>query len=88
MIQARLDNDQKEYVPLGAEVVDEQGNIIGMVGQSGQLYVRAENRQGRLKVQWGEQNDQQCHVAYHIDDEAIKQPLIRFEQTCQMEQAK
>lgn len=88
LIQARLDNDQKEYVPLGAEVVDEQGNIIGMVGQSGQLYVRAENRQGRLKVQWGEQNDQQCHVAYHIDDEAIKQPLIRFEQTCQMEQAK
>ncbi len=69
-------------------MVDEQGNIIGMVGQSGQLYVRAENRQGRLKVQWGEQNDQQCYVAYYIDDEAIKQPLIRFEQTCQMEQAK
>ncbi|WP_130803872.1 fimbria/pilus outer membrane usher protein [Acinetobacter ihumii] len=88
LVQARLDNAEKDYVPLGSEVLDEQGNVIGMVGQSGQMYVRAEQRQGALIVRWGEQNDQHCRVQYHIDDQAIQQTLIRFEQSCQMEQVK
>ncbi|WP_237567468.1 FimD/PapC C-terminal domain-containing protein [Phytobacter massiliensis] len=31
-----------EPLPLGADVLDDDGNVIGMTGQNGQIYVRSE----------------------------------------------
>ncbi|MDF5983261.1 fimbria/pilus outer membrane usher protein [Pseudomonas aeruginosa] len=51
LIQARREDGG--VLPLGAVVVDDGGAAIGMVGQGGQVYARAENQRGRLLVQWG-----------------------------------
>ena len=51
LIQARREDGS--VLPLGAVVVDDGGAAIGMVGQGGQVYARAENQRGRLLVQWG-----------------------------------
>lgn len=80
LIQAKLNSG--ETVPLGADVLDEQKNVIGMVGQGGQMYVRTASKSGKLSVQWGDEKSQQCEVPYFIDDDLLKQPVIRLEQTC------
>ncbi|MFW1957198.1 fimbria/pilus outer membrane usher protein [Acinetobacter guillouiae] len=80
LIQAKLDAD--EFVPLGADVIDSQNNVIGMVGQSGQMYVRTPAKQGVLTVKWGEESDQKCDVHYQLNDELLKQTIIRLEETC------
>lgn len=80
LIQAKLDAD--EFVPLGADVIDWQNNVIGMVGQSGQMYVRTPAKQGVLTVKWGEESDQKCDVHYQLNDELLKQTIIRLEETC------
>ncbi|MFW1945091.1 fimbria/pilus outer membrane usher protein [Acinetobacter guillouiae] len=80
LIQAKLDAD--EFVPLGADVIDSQNNVIGMVGQSGQMYVRIPAKQGVLTVKWGEESDQKCDVHYQLNDELLKQTIIRLEETC------
>lgn len=85
LLKAKLTQEPAEYVPMGAEVLDENRNVIAMVGQAGQVYLRTEKRQGILYFQWGENNQQRCHLSYVIDDVAVQQALIRFEQTCQME---
>ncbi len=82
LIQAKLKEDGNEYVPLGAEVTDEYGNVIGMVGQSGQMYVKTESLSGHLKAQWGDLPNQQCQISYSLDKEIIKQPLIRLIKVC------
>lgn len=80
LIQAKLDAD--EFVPLGADVIDSQNNVIGMVGQSGQMYVRTPAKQGVLTVKWGEESDQKCDVHYQLNDELLKQTIIRLEEMC------
>lgn len=80
LIQAKLDAD--EFVPLGADVIDAENNVIGMVGQSGQMYVRTPAKQGVLTVKWGEEADQKCDVHYQMNDELLKQSIIRLEETC------
>lgn len=42
LIQARREDGS--VLPLGAVVVDDGGAAIGMVGQGGQVYARAENQ--------------------------------------------
>jgi outer membrane usher protein len=80
LIQAKLDAD--EFVPLGADVIDSQNNVIGMVGQSGQMYVRTPAKQGVLTVKWGEESDQKCDVHYQLNDELLKKTIIRLEEMC------
>ncbi|MGM8569901.1 fimbria/pilus outer membrane usher protein [Enterobacter hormaechei subsp. hormaechei] len=53
-------------VPFGAEVLDEKGRSVGNAGQGGQLYARVEQQQGTLTVRWGQGNDQQCEIRYHL----------------------
>ncbi|MEP8455445.1 fimbria/pilus outer membrane usher protein [Enterobacter bugandensis] len=74
-----------EVVPFGAEVYDSAGVIAGSVGQSGQMYVRVEDKHGRLTVKWGEAPEQVCHVEYSIPEEkksAAQQTLVRLNSVC------
>lgn len=82
LIQAKLNKD--EYVPLGAEVIDDNGNVIGMVGQNGQMYVRTEKLQGQLKAKWGDLSSQQCSISYALGKEELIQPIIRFTKVCSL----
>lgn len=53
-------------LPIGSPVRDEQGQLVGMVGQGGRLYVRTEKAGGRLQVQWGTGPSQQCALDYVV----------------------
>ncbi|MCE4053919.1 fimbria/pilus outer membrane usher protein [Pseudomonas sp. Au-Pse12] len=81
LIKARHANG--EPLPLGANVTDEQGTVIGMVGQASQIYARVANRQGALRVTWGDAPDQGCELRYALTDSAAEQALIRLNATCQ-----
>jgi outer membrane usher protein len=49
-------------VPFGANVLDDYGQNIGMVGQDGQLYARVAEGTGYAQVRWGQGSEQQCRV--------------------------
>lgn len=55
-----------EPVPFGAEVYDAAGQPVGLVGQSGLVYLRTENESGRLNVKWGEEENQSCNIGYRV----------------------
>ena len=46
------------------------------------MYVRTSAKQGVLTVKWGEESDQKCDVHYQLNDELLKQTIIRLEETC------
>jgi len=72
-------------VPFGSEVFSETGVPLGMVGQGGRIYVRAEDDAGKLAVRWGDAPSEQCIVPYRVDARQAPgddQPLVRLEGVC------
>ena len=71
-------------LPFAAQVLDESGDELGMVGQGSRLHVRGVNEQGRLQVRWGESMEQQCFLTYQL---AGAQPTdaapVRLSATCE-----
>lgn len=53
--------------PMGADVINGEGAVIGMVGQGGQIYARIAMASGTLLVRWGDNNAHTCRVSYQID---------------------
>ena len=81
LIQARTSEDK--VVPLGASITNEKGEVLGVVGQSGQMYIRSDQPKGKLIVGWGNSSNEQCAVDYEIPNELDEdQPLIRLTGTC------
>ncbi|MDN7586827.1 fimbria/pilus outer membrane usher protein [Burkholderia seminalis] len=64
-----------ESIPLGSDVSDAQGNLVGMVGQGGQIFVRTALSQGDLQVQWGADPSQQCRIEYSVPDRTVGDSL-------------
>lgn len=62
LISAKLANGH--VLPMGADVMDEQGKSLGMVGQGGQLYVRLSQSKGDIRVQLDD--DHICHIPYDL----------------------
>ncbi|WDY59762.1 fimbria/pilus outer membrane usher protein [Pseudomonas sp. PSKL.D1] len=73
VLQARLKDGTA--LPFGAQVLDAQGNELGMVGQGSRLYVRTHDTAGTLRVQWGRGDDEQCVVAYDAGAAATRSAL-------------
>lgn len=68
-------------LPMGAEVKDHDGNVIGMVGQGGEVYARLPNASGTLFVRRGHSN--QCRINYQAPASAEKNANIaRITGTC------
>lgn len=80
LIRAQLPDGSP--LPLGADVLDGQGVNIGMVGQGGQVYARAEGEKGLLRVQWGERAEDTCQLPYDLTGADREQVLIRLQGTC------
>ncbi|WP_205992390.1 fimbria/pilus outer membrane usher protein, partial [Paraburkholderia sp. Ac-20347] len=80
LIRARLPDG--EAAPMGAEVHDEDGSVIGVVGQGGQIYVRSDKLKNTLSVQWGDAPDARCALPYDLTGTDVDQPIIRLQQTC------
>jgi len=55
-----------DTLPFGADVIDNNGNSVGTVGQGGQLFVRGAEDGGQLTVKWGDSETQQCKVSYQL----------------------
>ncbi|KAF1023454.1 MAG: Outer membrane usher protein FimD [Paracidovorax wautersii] len=82
LITARMAGGQ--VLPFGAQVLDAQGQAVGLVAQASRIYVRASEPQGRLLVKWGDAAAQQCQVDYHVPEDA-QQPaagMTTLEATC------
>lgn len=54
-------------LPFGADVLDTNGAIVGMVGQGGKAFVRVPREHKRLTVQWGSTDASRCHLSYALD---------------------
>lgn len=65
----RADNG---FIPLGADVLDQNNQIVGSVGQAGQAFVRGVDDSGTLKIVWGNQAHQYCLIHYQIQDDTPK----------------
>lgn len=77
---------QGEPVPFGADVLDENGNSVGSVGQGGQIYARVTDTKGQLKVTWGNQSGMQCLADYQLPPQKnsnIPAQLQRLNSVCQ-----
>jgi len=54
IVRARLENGQT--LPFGAEVFDEKGASMGVVGQAGQILLRGVESAGQLTARWQDDN--------------------------------
>lgn len=66
IVRATLEDGQA--LPFGAEVFNEQGTSLGVVGQGGQILVRGVNQSGQLSVRWQDDNGaaQSCSFTYQL----------------------
>jgi outer membrane usher protein len=55
-----------EPLPFAADVLDEQGQSVGSVGQASKLFVRGIADQGSLLVKWGDSAESQCRITYQL----------------------
>lgn len=60
-------------IPFAADIYDEQGNVIGNVGQGGQVFVRGIEQQGNISIKWLEESKPvSCLAHYQQSSEAEK----------------
>lgn len=69
-------------LPAGADVFNEQNQIIGMVGQANQVYARLPGKQGKVIVRWGEKRDESCVLKYLLKDDRPQQAMIPLSAQC------
>lgn len=60
-------------LPFAAQVFDEQGNEVGVIGQAGKAFVRGVAEHGRLTVQWAESASERCFIDYRLPPHAPDQ---------------
>lgn len=53
-------------IPFGADVLDHEGNSIGVAGQASQLYIRNMQTSGVITVKWGDGEADECQVNVQI----------------------
>ena len=59
-------------IPVGAEVLDNKGQYLAMVGQGDLVFVRGLAAQGQLTVKWGQGADQHCTLQYRLPADSAK----------------
>ena len=64
VVKARQDNGKP--LPFAAQVFDETGKEVGVVGQASKAFVRGIADTGVLTVKWGEAADSQCRISYAL----------------------
>ena len=60
-------------IPVGAEVLDDKGQYLAMVGQGDLIFARGLAPQGRLAVKWGQGSGQNCSLQYSLPAEPTTQ---------------
>ncbi|MCA1324591.1 fimbria/pilus outer membrane usher protein [Herbaspirillum sp. alder98] len=75
--------DKGEVVPFSADVLDEEGNVLGMVGQGGMIFIRTATDSGLLTLRWGSERHAQCQIRYALEPRTAQQPT-NFDQITAM----
>ncbi len=84
LIQSRLNN--QHMIPMGTDVLNANEEVIGMVGQGGQMYLRVAQPKGVLHLRWTDQQGaSSCSLPYAISDIELNQPLIKLSAVCEIE---
>ncbi|WP_229720679.1 fimbria/pilus outer membrane usher protein [Dyella nitratireducens] len=81
IVQARLKDGQA--LPFGAEVYNEKGISLGVVGQAGQILLRGVDQAGRLTAHWQDDSGaaQSCSFDYRLEPKGKhKQAAKSYEQ--------
>jgi outer membrane usher protein len=86
IVQAHLENGQA--LPFGAEVFDDKGASLGVVGQAGQILLRGVGSAGQLTARWQDDSgtNHACSFPYKLSERA-KNKQARVEEisaTCSM----
>ena len=71
-----------EALPMGASVLDDQNNVVGMSGQASLIYARVRERQGILTVKWGDSPQEMCRVSYVLPESSEQQELVSVAGQC------
>lgn len=78
-ITYRITLQDKNAVPFGADIYDENNNKIGLVGQGGLVHFNSQSEQGTVFVKWGEDSNQRCKFDYRIsDNNSISESICYF----------
>lgn len=64
VVKALRENAQP--LPFAAQVLDEKGAEVGVVGQASKAFVRGIADQGQMTVKWGEGTDERCVITYRL----------------------
>ncbi len=80
IVRGRFQDGQA--LPFGAEVFNEKGISLGVVGQAGQILVRGVNQSGELTVRWQQDNGigQSCSFPYQLAPQAKGKHATTYEQ--------
>ncbi|AYR23701.1 fimbria/pilus outer membrane usher protein [Herbaspirillum rubrisubalbicans] len=78
----RLHRENGEPLPMGADVLDEQGEMVGMVGQGSQAYLRSDRVRAKLLVRWGDGQQERCAAQYDLQGQDLSSPLLRLTANC------
>ncbi|WP_340620431.1 fimbria/pilus outer membrane usher protein [Xenorhabdus siamensis] len=69
-------------VPFGASAALINSDSSGIVGDDGELYLNAVPEQAEIKVQWGKNEDQQCHAKTDLSVLPEKSGVLRLTADC------
>lgn len=69
LIKARTNTG--EGLPFASNVYNSQGDVIGVVSQGSQLFIRTDKVQDNVIVKWGDNESQQCQVSYDLTTKAL-----------------
>ncbi|WP_260514839.1 fimbria/pilus outer membrane usher protein [Serratia fonticola] len=60
------------------------GEVTGIVGNNGQVYLAGLPEKGKLSVAWGKGNDKQCQVSYNLNGlkPSAQMPVIQLNGEC------
>lgn len=88
--RAQLPNGKS--LPFGAEVSNEKGIVLGVVGQAGKILMRGVDQRGLLTARWQDDNGQAeaCSFSYQLPEKTKGGPATAYEEikvTCERPQA-
>ncbi|WP_199098413.1 fimbria/pilus outer membrane usher protein [Dyella sp. ASV21] len=78
-VMLRITQADGSVVPFGAQVLDEQGNEVGVVGQNGQVFVRGGETGGSLQLKWNDEQGGGCSVNYQLAGRDASRTKTSFE---------
>ena len=81
LIRAKLDNGRP--LPFAAELRDDKDQLLGYVGQGGQVQAHLTATSGLLYASWGNSAESNCALPYRISQAATRDKgTMRFEAVC------